>query len=120
MDLARHVRGCKNEDGTDMVAILGQPVARPAEGVIFLAHLHQHRHHDCHHRNTIVIVIVLNLVITELMTVGCVLLTPSVENAAKQAVDENYIHLITIHHCLIQTLKKLIKITFRCNLPPSC
>ena len=105
MDLARHVRGGKNEDETDMVAILSQPVARPAEGVIFLAHLHQHRHHDCHHHNTIVIV--LNLVITELMTVGCVLLTPSVENAAKQAVDENYIHLITIHHSLIQTLKKL-------------
>ena len=117
MDLARHVRGGKNEDGTDMVAILGQPVARPAEGVIFLAHLHQHRHHDCHHRNTIVIV--LNLVITELMTVGCVLLTPSVENAAKQAVDENYIHLITIHsnfekveihHCLIQTLNNYISL----------
>merc|ERR1711974_341209 len=53
-----------------MVAVLSQPVPRPAEGVIFLAHL----------------------VITELMTVGCVLLAPCVENAAKQAVDENYIH----------------------------
>ena len=93
-----------------MVAVLSQPVARPAEGVIFLAHL----------LNIviitviiviiaiiiviviiiieIVIIMIVNLVIAELMTVGCVLLAPGVEDAAQQTVDENYIHLEIHYH----------------------
>ena len=79
-----------------MVAVLSQPVARPAERVIFLAHL----------LNIVIIIIetdaiitiIANLVITELMTVGCVLLAPGVENAAQQTVDENYIHLVIHRH----------------------
>ena len=45
-----------------------------------------------------IITIIANLVITELMTVGCVLLAPGVENAAQQTVDENYIHLVIHRH----------------------
>ena len=80
-----------------MVAIFSQPVARPAERVIILAHL----------KITIVdivaifiwivfqlVIIFSHLVIAELVTVASVLLPPSVEDAAKQTVDEHHVNLV--------------------------
>ena len=80
-----------------MVAVFSQPVARPAERVIILAHL----------KITIVdivaifiwivfqlVIIFSHLVIAELVTVASVLLPPSVEDAAKQTVDEHHVNLV--------------------------
>ena len=88
-----------DDDGVQayMVAVFSQPVARPAERVIILAHL----------KITIVnivaifiwivfqlVIIFSHLVIAELVTVASVLLPPSVEDAAKQTVDEHHVNLV--------------------------